>query len=166
MRVWPCCKFGSSVAVKTVIQRVSRAQVSVEGEVIGRIERGVMALVGVERGDSQADALATARKLASLRIFPGAKAMDRSLIDIGGAALVISQFTLAGNIRKGRRPSFNRAEEPERADLLYQVVARELEAQGIPTQTGSFGAHMEVELVNEGPVTIMIFTSEGVIVDP
>lgn len=125
-----------------------------------------MALVGVERGDAEADAFATARKLACLRIFPGAKAMDRSLIDIGGAALVISQFTLAGTVRKGRRPSFNNAEQPERADALYQIVARELEAQGIPTQTGRFGASMQVELVNEGPVTIMVFTREGQIVDP
>lgn len=152
--------------MKTVIQRVSRAQVSVDGELVGRIDRGIMALVGVERGDAEADAFATARKLASLRIFPGAKAMDRSLIDVGGAALVISQFTLAGTVRKGRRPSFNNAEQPERADRLYQIVARELEAQGIPTQTGRFGANMQVELVNDGPVTIMLFTREGQIVDP
>ena len=152
--------------MKTVIQRVSRAQVSVDGEVVGRIDRGIMALVGVERGDAAADAFATARKLASLRIFPGAKAMDRSLIDVGGSALVISQFTLAGTVRKGRRPSFNNAEQPERADELYQIVARELAAQGIPTETGRFGANMQVELVNDGPVTIMVFAREGQIVDP
>ena len=150
--------------MKTVIQRVSRAQVSVEGEVVGSIGRGVMLLVGVERGDGKADALATARKIASLRIFPGNKPMDRSLVDIGGEALVISQFTLAGDLRKGRRPSFNRAEQPELAEPLYLAVAAELDTLGVPSQVGRFGAHMEVELVNEGPVTLLLSTEAGAIV--
>jgi D-tyrosyl-tRNA(Tyr) deacylase len=150
--------------MKTVIQRVSRAEVRVEGEVVGKIDRGVVALVGVERGDSLADAHATARKLAGLRIFPGRTPMDRSLTEVGGAALVISQFTLAGDIRKGRRPSFNRAEDPAVAEPLYLAVAEELREQGIPIQTGRFAAHMEVDLINDGPVTLLIFTHEGSVV--
>jgi len=149
--------------MKTVVQRVSRAEVRVDGEVVGTIGRGVVALVGVERGDGLADAHMTARKLAGLRMFPGAKPMDRNLMEIGGAALVISQFTLAGDIRKGRRPSFNRAEDPERAELLYMAMVTELRERGIPTETGRFAASMEVELVNEGPVTLLIFSEGGVI---
>ena len=149
--------------MKTVIQRVSRASVRVDGEVVGEIGRGILVLVGVERGDGVADAHMTARKIAGMRIFPGAKPMDRSVAEIGGAVLVISQFTLAGNVRKGRRPSFDRAEDPERAERLYMTVVEELRSLGLPTQTGRFAAHMEVELVNDGPVTIMIFTEGGVI---
>ena len=150
--------------MKTIIQRVSRATVSVEGELVASIGAGVLALVGVERGDGIADAQATARKLAGLRMFPGAKPMDRCLTDVGGAALIISQFTLAGNLRKGRRPSFDRAEDPDKAEPLYMAVAAQLREQGIPTHTGRFGANMQVELVNDGPVTLMIFTDGGVIV--
>src|SRR5690606_21907805 len=119
--------------MKTVIQRVSRAEVRVDGEVVGTIDRGVVALVGVERGDALADAHMTARKLAGLRIFPGQKPMHRNLLEVGGAALVISQFTLAGDIRKGRRPSFSEAEDPERAESLYLAVVTELRERGIPT---------------------------------
>ncbi|PRQ07382.1 D-aminoacyl-tRNA deacylase [Enhygromyxa salina] len=150
--------------MRTIIQRVSRAAVTVDGELVGSIGAGVVALVGVERGDGLADAQATARKLASLRMFPGAKPMDRCLTDVGGAALVISQFTLAGSLRKGRRPSFDRAEDPQLAEPLYLEVAQQLREAGIPTQTGQFGAHMQVELVNDGPVTLLIFTDAGVIV--
>lgn len=149
--------------MKTVIQRVSRAEVRVDGEVVGKIGRGVVALVGVERGDGLADAHMTARKLAGLRIFPGDKPMDRNLLEIGGEALVISQFTLAGDIRKGRRPSFNDAEDPERAEPLYLAMVTELRERGIPTQTGRFAASMEVDLVNEGPVTLLISSKGGVI---
>lgn len=149
--------------VKTIIQRVSRAQLRVAGEVVAEIDRGVVALVGVERGDGIADAQMTARKLGGLRMFPGPKPMDRSLVDIGGAALVVSQFTLAADLRKGRRPSFNDAEDPAKAEPLYLAVVEALREQGIPTQTGVFGAHMEVELVNDGPVTLMILTADGVI---
>src|SRR5690606_17520417 len=126
--------------MKTVIQRVSRAEVRVDGEVVGSIGRGVVALVGVERGDGAADAHATARKLAERRIFPGPKPVDRSLLEIGGEALVISQFTLAGDIRKGRRPSFNNAEDPELAEPLYMAVVEELRVRGVPTATGRFAA--------------------------
>lgn len=110
-----------------------------------------------------ADAHMSARKLAGLRIFPGAKPMDRNLLEIGGEALVISQFTLAGDIRKGRRPSFNEAEDPERAEPLYLAMVTELRERGVPTQTGRFAASMEVDLVNEGPVTLLIFSKGGVI---
>lgn len=149
--------------VKAVVQRVSRATVRVEGEIVGQIGRGVLVLVAVERGDTLADAHATARKLAGLRMFPGDKPMDRSLTDIDGAALVISQFTLAGTVRKGRRPSFDRAEDPQRAEQLYLAVVDELRAAGIPTETGRFAANMQVELVNDGPVTLLIFAQDGVV---
>jgi D-aminoacyl-tRNA deacylase len=149
--------------LRTVVQRVSRAEVRVDGEVVGKIGVGVVALVGVERGDGLADAHMSARKLAGLRIFPGQKPMDRNLMEVGGAALVISQFTLAGDIRKGRRPSFNRAEDPERAEQLYMAMVTELRERGIPTETGRFAASMEVELVNDGPVTLLIFSEGGVI---
>lgn len=149
--------------MKSVIQRVSRACVRVDGEVVGEIGRGVLVLVGVERGDELADAKATARKLASLRMFPADKPMDRNLADIGGAALVISQFTLAADLRKGRRPSFNGAEDPAVAEPLYLALVDELRAAGVETQTGRFGASMMVELVNEGPVTFMISSEGGVI---
>jgi D-tyrosyl-tRNA(Tyr) deacylase len=149
--------------LKTVVQRVSGASVRVDGEIVGQIGRGVLALVAVERGDTLADALATARKLASLRMFPGDKPMDRTLTEVGGGALVISQFTLAGTVRKGRRPSFDRAEDPRLAEPLYLAVVDELRAAGIPTATGKFAASMSVELVNDGPVTLLIFTEAGVV---
>ncbi|WAS98797.1 D-aminoacyl-tRNA deacylase [Nannocystis punicea] len=140
----------------TVIQRVSRAAVRVDGEVVGAIERGAMLLVAVERGDVDADASATAKKIASLRFFPGATPMDRTLAEVGGGVLVVSQFTLAGSLRKGRRPSFDGAELPERARALYEAVAEALRAEGLTVATGRFAAHMEVELVNDGPVTFLL----------
>lgn len=152
--------------MKTVIQRVARASVEVEGEIVGAIERGLLVLVGVEKGDGSADARATAHKIADLRIFPGDKPMDRSVIEIGGAVLVVSQFTLAGSLRKGRRPGFERAEDPARAEALYLEVAAALRERGLPVATGRFAAHMHVDLLNEGPVTILLFTREGQVVDP
>jgi len=150
--------------MKTVIQRVTRAEVRVAGAVVGAIGRGVMALVGVERGDTEADAETTVRKLAVLRMFPGRTPMDLSLAEAGGACLVVSQFTLAASLAKGNRPSFEPAEEPARAELLYQRVVSGLRALGLTVETGRFGADMEVELVNDGPVTFLIFTREGVLV--
>jgi len=150
--------------MKSVVQRVAHARVRVEGEIVGAIERGLLVLVGVERGDTSADARASAQKIASMRVFPGDKPMDRSVIDIAGSVLVVSQFTLAGTLKKGRRPGFERAEDPERAHALYLEVATLLREQGIPTETGRFAAHMEVELLNEGPVTLLVFTEGGVIV--
>lgn len=145
----------------TVIQRVQRASVRVEGEVVGAIERGALLLVAVEKGDLEADALATARKLASLRFFPDKTPMDRTLAEVGGACLVVSQFTLAGSLRKGRRPSFDGAELPERARQLYEAVAAAIRAEGLPVATGRFAAHMEVELVNDGPVTFLLRSTGG-----
>jgi D-aminoacyl-tRNA deacylase len=147
--------------VLTVIQRVSRASVRVDGEVVGAVERGAMLLVAVERGDVEADAVATAKKIASLRFFPGATPMDRTLAEVGGGVLVISQFTLAGTLRKGRRPSFDGAELPERARALYEAVAEALRAEGLTVATGRFAAHMEVELVNDGPVTFLLRSVAG-----
>lgn len=145
----------------TVIQRVSRASVRVDGEVLGAVERGAVLLVAVERGDGEADAVATAKKIASLRFFPGATPMDRTLAEVGGGVLVISQFTLAGTLRKGRRPSFDGAELPERARALYEAVAEALRAEGLTVATGRFAAHMEVELVNDGPVTFLLRSVAG-----
>lgn len=145
----------------TVIQRVSRACVRVEGEVVGAIGRGALLLVAVEKGDLEADATATARKLAALRFFPDKTPMDRTLAEVGGGCLVVSQFTLAGSLRKGRRPSFDGAELPERARALYEAVAAALRAEGLPVATGRFAAHMEVELVGEGPVTFILRSLGG-----
>ncbi len=149
--------------MKTVVQRVRHASVRVEAEIVGAIERGMLALVGVERGDTIADAHATARKIAGLRIFPGDKPMDRSVDEIGGSVLVVSQFTLAGSVRKGRRPGFDNAEDPQKAEQLYLEVVAELGRLGVPTQTGRFAAHMEVDLLNEGPVTLLVFTQGGAV---
>jgi D-tyrosyl-tRNA(Tyr) deacylase len=159
--------------MKTVVQRVSEARVRVAGargdEIVGEIEVGLVALVGVEKGDTEADAVATAQKLAGLRVFRNPddpnKPIDRSLADVGGACLVISQFTVPGRVRKGRRPSFDRAEHPDRAQALYTRVAEELRALGVPTQTGRFAADMQVALVNDGPVTLLLFARDGQVVD-
>jgi len=152
--------------MKTVLQRVRSASVRVDGQTVGAIGPGALLLVGVEAGDSEADARATARKVAALRVFPGRTPMDRTLLDVGGACLVVSQFTLAGTIRKGNRPSFTRAEDPEVARTLYEAVADALRAEGIPVETGEFGAAMDVELLNDGPVTFLVFTRNGAVVDP
>ena len=150
--------------MKTVVQRVTRAEVRVDCAVIAAIDRGVLALVGVEKGDSATDADTTVRKLAALRLFPGRTPMDLSLAEANAACLVVSQFTLAASLAKGNRPSFEPAEEPARADVLYQRVASGLRALGLPVQTGQFGADMQVKLVNDGPVTFLIFTRDGALV--
>lgn len=150
--------------MKTLLQRVSRAEVRVDGEVVGRIGAGALLLVGVEKGDDEADAETTARKIASLRIFPGRTPMDRTLHDVGGACLVVSQFTLAGSLKKGNRPGFDGAEDPAQAEALYRNVARRLEGYGLEVRTGRFGAMMEVELVNDGPVTFLLEVRGGRIV--
>jgi D-tyrosyl-tRNA(Tyr) deacylase len=150
--------------VKTVLQRVRRAEVRVDGAPVARIERGVALLVGVERGDSEADADTTARKIAAMRIFPGRTPMDLTLREVGGACLVVSQFTLAASLAKGNRPSFEPAEEPARAEALYLRVAAQLREAGLPVETGKFGADMEVDLVNDGPVTFLVFTAGGALV--
>jgi D-aminoacyl-tRNA deacylase len=147
-----------------VVQRVSRAEVRVDGEVVGAIGLGLALLVGVERGDGEADAEVLARKLLALRIFPGRTPMDFSVKDVGGACLVVSQFTLAGSTRKGNRPSFDRAEDPALAQALYQRLSERIRAEGIHVATGRFAAHMEVDLVNDGPVTFILQARAGALV--
>jgi D-tyrosyl-tRNA(Tyr) deacylase len=147
-----------------VVQRVSRAEVRVGGAVVGQIGRGLMLLVGVERGDSEADSDVVARKIAALRIFPGRNPMDLAAHEVGGACLVVSQFTLAGSIHKGNRPGFDRAEDPPRAKALYERVAERLRAEGLPVEMGQFAADMEVELVNDGPVTFLVQSRGGALV--
>ena len=147
--------------MKTVVQRVERATVRVGAAVIGQIGRGVLLLVGVERGDAEADADTTARKISTLRIFPGRTPMDQSPAEVGAACLVVSQFTLAASLAKGNRPSFEPAEEPARAEALYLRLADQLRQAGLPVETGRFGAEMQVELVNDGPVTFLVCTRGG-----
>jgi len=150
--------------VKTVVQRVTRAEVRVGGEVVGRIERGLLLFVGVEKGDADADADATARKIAALRIFPGRTPMDLTVRDVGGGCLVVSQFTLCAALGKGNRPSFEPAADPAQAEPLYLRVADELRGTGLPVETGRFGADMAVDLVNDGPVTFWVETRGGALV--
>jgi D-tyrosyl-tRNA(Tyr) deacylase len=143
--------------MRAVIQRVSRARVTVEGRVTGEIAAGVAVLLGVGRGDTAEAAAYLSDKTANLRIFPdGEGKMNRSLVDIGAAALVVSQFTLYGDTRGGRRPGFSRAAPPEEASQLYEEYVRALRALGVRVETGIFQTHMDVELVNDGPVTILL----------
>ncbi len=145
--------------MRAVVQRVTRASVTVEGRVTGAIERGFLVLVGVAVDDDERDAGALAAKIAGLRVFDDANgAMNLALADVGGAVLVVSQFTLLGDVRKGRRPSFIAAARGEQAERLYEHVAAELRATGLHVETGVFGADMAVELVNDGPVTILLDT--------
>ena len=152
--------------MRSVTQRVREASVTVDGEVVGAIEAGLLILLGVERGDTERDAEVLAQKIAGLRIFASErKPMDRALADIGGAALVVSQFTLAGSVRKGRRPGFERAEDPPRAEALYLSFVQQLQRIGVPVQTGRFAAHMDVRLLNDGPVTMLIDCRDGSIIE-
>ena len=142
--------------MKAVVQRVSRAEVRVSGEVTGRIGRGLVVLLGVALEDTDEDAQALAAKIAKLRIFPSdLRPTDRSVLDIKGEALVVSQFTLLADTSKGNRPSFVDAARPEQAERLYTLFCALLREQGVPVATGRFGAMMDVELVNDGPVTIV-----------
>jgi D-aminoacyl-tRNA deacylase len=150
--------------MKTVVQRVLSAEVQIGGASVGRIGPGALLLVGVERGDGDEDAAITARKIAALRMFPGRTPMDRALAEVGGACLVVSQFTLAASLVKGNRPSFEPAEEPARAEALYLRVVEALRAAGIPVETGRFGADMQVTLCNDGPVTFIVHTRNGSLV--
>jgi len=143
--------------MRAVVQRVSRASVSVESEVVGAIGRGVVVLVGVTHDDTQEQAEWLARKTAGLRIFEdSAGKINAGLLDVDGAALVISQFTLYADARKGRRPGFSDAAPPEVAEPLVERFARVLRDCGVPVETGVFGAHMLVEIHNDGPVTILL----------
>jgi D-tyrosyl-tRNA(Tyr) deacylase len=143
--------------MRAVIQRVSKASVTVDGEVVGQIGRGVVALVGVTHDDTQEQAEWLARKVAGLRIFEDSEGkMNAGLLDVDGAALVVSQFTLYADAHKGRRPSFTDAAPPEIAEPLVEHFAQALRDQGVPVETGVFQAHMLVEIHNDGPVTILL----------
>jgi D-tyrosyl-tRNA(Tyr) deacylase len=148
--------------VRAVVQRVSRAAVAVDGEIVGAIGRGLLILLGVAAGDGPGDAAIAADKISQLRIFPDSdRKMNRSLADVGGEVLLVSQFTLLADIRKGRRPSFTPAAPPEAARAIVDAVAVEFRRRGIAVATGEFGAMMQVELVNEGPVTIVVDVEAG-----
>ena len=144
--------------MRAVVQRVSRASVEVEGRQVGAVRSGLLVLLGAGAGDSAADVAYMVDKVANLRIFPDeAGKMNRSVLEVGGGVLAVSQFTLYGDARKGRRPAFTGALEPAAADALYQQFVAGLKAAGVAeVATGVFGAMMEVELVNSGPVTILL----------
>lgn len=143
--------------MRAVIQRVSRAEVRIGGELAGAIGRGIVVLLGVALEDTDDDARTLANKVLKLRIFPSEhRPIDRSLLDIGGEALVVSQFTLLADTSKGNRPSFVGAARPEEAERLYEKFCAVLRDQGVSVATGRFGAMMDVELVNDGPVTIVL----------
>jgi D-aminoacyl-tRNA deacylase len=146
--------------VRAVVQRVSRAAVTVGDRTVGAIDRGLLVFVGVEEGDGPTDAKYLAGKIRDLRVFDDpadpSGHMNRSMQDAGGAALLVSQFTLAGDCRKGRRPSFDQAAPPHVARPLYEDVVRELRDSGVSVATGEFQAMMQVSLVNDGPVTLLL----------
>lgn len=147
--------------MKALVQRVTEGSVSVDGEVIGSIGRGLVILFGVTHGDTERDAVYLAEKCANLRIFCDENdKMNLSLLDIGGGALVISQFTLYGDCRKGNRPSFTGAARPETAIPLYEAFIARCRESGLPVETGEFGADMKVELLNDGPVTLWMDTKD------
>jgi D-tyrosyl-tRNA(Tyr) deacylase len=147
----------SAFGMRAVCQRVSEARVRVSGEVVGEIGTGLCVLLGVARGDGEADAERLAAKIARLRVFADEDGrFDRSVLDVGGAALVVSQFTLLADTSKGNRPSFSAAAAPEEAEAVYERFCGELAGLGVPVERGVFGAKMAVELVNDGPVTIVL----------
>jgi len=143
--------------MRIVLQRVTSARVEVNGETVGEIDRGLLALVGVGQGDTDAEAEWLADKTADLRIFAdGAGKMNRSVVDVGGGVLVVSQFTLLGDCRKGRRPAFVDAAPPKEATRLYERYANRIAQRGVPVSRGVFAADMQVSLTNDGPVTLVI----------
>jgi D-aminoacyl-tRNA deacylase len=143
--------------MKAVLQRVTSASVTIDDEVVGQIGRGLLVLLGVEQGDTEADAKQLADKSVQLRIFDDAKGkMNLALAEVNGKMLVVSQFTLLGDCRKGRRPSFIQAAPPDIAERLYETFVAAVGVQGTPVATGKFRAMMQVELVNDGPVTLLL----------
>jgi D-tyrosyl-tRNA(Tyr) deacylase len=145
-----------------VIQRVSEARVLVGDAVVGEIGHGLVLLIGVERGDGESDVATLVRKVAEMRLFPDdAGKMNRSISDSGGSVLVVSQFTLLADVRKGRRPSFTDAADPDDAQPHIAAICAGLKQRGISVAAGMFGAHMQVELVNDGPVTIVLDVADG-----
>ena len=148
--------------MRAVVQRVSRASVKVGGEITGEIGRGLLVLLGVAREDTEADADYLAEKIAGLRIFEDhAGKMNLSVMDAGGAVLAVSQFTLFGDVRRGKRPSFDEAARPERARELYEYFVGRVREAGLRCETGRFQEMMEVELINSGPVTILLDSKKG-----
>ena len=147
--------------MRAVIQRVTSAQVRVDGQVVGQIGQGFLVLLGIAHGDGDEEALYLARKIVGLRVFEDNDGkMNLALGDVGGSVLAVSQFTLYGDVRKGRRPSFIDAARPDHAEPLYQRFCRMLAAEGVAVQQGVFQAHMEISLVNDGPVTIWMDTAQ------
>lgn len=147
--------------MRAVVQRVSSAEVRVEEQLVGRIGPGLLVLLGVGRGDVEADADYLADRVVNLRVFPDEKGqMNRSILEADGAVLVVSQFTLYGDCRRGRRPSFTDAAPPELAEQLYEAFVAIVKRAGIEVATGRFREHMDVSLVNDGPVTLWIDTAE------
>lgn len=143
--------------MRIVLQRVTRAAVRVEGDTVGEIGRGLLVLLGVGRNDAEDDARYLVEKIVGLRIFDDASGrMNASVVEVGGALLVVSQFTLYGDVRRGRRPSWSEAAEPERAQKLYELFVAEARRRVAQVETGGFRRQMEVELVNDGPVTILV----------
>ena len=143
--------------MRAVVQRVTRASVKVNGEFTGKIEEGLLVLLGVAQEDAESDADYLAEKIAGLRIFEDEEGkMNRSVAEIGGDVLAVSQFTLFGDVRKGKRPSFDAAARPERAQTLYEYFVQRIRALGLHCETGRFQQTMEVDLVNQGPVTILL----------
>ena len=140
-----------------LIQRVKRASVTIESKLYSNIDSGILVLFGVEKGDVKQKADRIADKISKLRIFEDENGkMNKSVTDISGEILVVSQFTLAGNCSKGTRPSFDNAEEPQKANVMYEYFIEQLKQKGLPVKTGVFGAMMDVELINDGPVTFIL----------
>ena len=151
--------------MKAVIQRVRESSVTVENQVISRIGQGYLILLGLEKGDTQADSVTLTRKIANLRIFADDEdKMNLSILNVKGSILLVSQFTLCALTRHGNRPAFTEAMPPEEANRMYEEFGKMLEVQGIPVQYGQFGAMMDVALVNDGPVTILLESRDGAIV--
>ncbi|MEC4890416.1 MAG: D-aminoacyl-tRNA deacylase [Nitrospira sp.] len=143
--------------MKAILQRVTSASVEVDGALVGKIGTGLLVLLGVAKGDGEADGRYLVEKLRTFRIFSDEQGkMNRSLVDVGGSVLLVSQFTLLGRTTNGRRPSFEDAAPPDEAKRLYEQVAADLRALGTPVETGVFAAHMQVSLVNDGPVTFTL----------
>ncbi len=143
--------------VRAVVQRVSKASVRVDGELVGEVEQGLVVLLGVSQSDTLADVAYMAEKISQLRVFSDAEGkMNLSVGDVQGSVLAVSQFTLYGDCRRGRRPSYTEAARPEGAEELYMAFVSQVRAMGIPVETGVFGAMMQVELVNDGPVTLLV----------
>ena len=152
--------------MRAVVQRVKESAVSISGEVISRIGSGLLVLIGIAQGDQSSDARYLADKIAHLRIFEDDRGkMNRSLLDTGGQMLVVSQFTLLGDCRKGRRPSFVKAAPPDIADSLYECFAEQVRQKGVEVKTGRFRAMMDVSLINDGPVTLILETPRNENID-